>query len=178
MSDIKRQTTLINDAYLKEYGLFPKNYDLTEIHNFIPIAEQIHVIPIIGVPLYEELMNQIVTNTLTEENSTLLLEIYKVLGIAVFYEALPFVYAHVSEVGITKGNSDNSDSINGKDLSYIIQHTKSQLDFARKYLHDWLNAYSDNFPLYTDDDCDECGKTKIIYSKDIYHLPKDRIDLI
>ena len=141
MSNIKKQPTLINAEYLKQYSLFPKNYDLTDIQNFIPVAEQIHILPILGVALYEELLEQVTTNTLTDENSTLLLEVYRVEGIAVLYESLPFVWAHVSQVGITKGKSDNSDSLENKDLSYINTHVKAQLDYAKSYLRDWLNEY-------------------------------------
>ena len=120
MSNINKQQTLINAEYLKQYSLFPKNYDLTDIQNFIPVAEQIHILPILGISLYEELLDQVTTNTLTDENSTLLLEVYRVEGIAVLYESLPFVWAHVSQVGITKGKSDNSDSLENKGKSVVL----------------------------------------------------------
>ena len=177
MSNIKKQPTLINAEYLKQYSLFPKNYDLTDIQNFIPVAEQIHILPILGISLYEELLDQVTTNTLTDENSTLLLEVYRVEGIAVLYESLPFVWAHVSQVGITKGKSDNSDSLENKDLSYLNTHVKAQLDYAKSYLRDWLNTYAINFPLYKkeDNDC-SCNIDKS--HLDIYGIKKDDIELI
>ena len=92
MSNVKRQPVLINAEYLKAYSMFPANYDLTDIQNFIPIAEQIHILPILGLSLYEELIEQVSNNSLTEVNSTLLLEVYKVEGIAVLYESLTFSY--------------------------------------------------------------------------------------
>lgn len=175
MSNIKKQPTLINAEYLKQYSLFPKNYDLTDIQNFIPVAEQIHILPILGVALYEELLDQVTTNTLTDENSTLLLEVYRVEGIAVLYESLPFVWAHVSQVGITKGKSDNSDSLENKDLSYLNTHVKAQLDYAKSYLRDWLNTYAINFPLYKQEDecCSNIDKSHL----DIYDIRKDDIDI-
>lgn len=176
MSNIKRQKTLINAEYLKAYSMFPKNYDLTDIENFLPISEQIHIMPILGTALYEELLDQVTENKLTDENSTLLLEIYKVEGLAVLYESLPFVWAHVSSVGITKGKSDNSDSLENKDLSYLNTHVKAQLDYAKSYLRDWLNTYAINFPLYKQDD--ECCSTMDKSHLDIYTTEKDNIDLI
>lgn len=174
---IKRQPTLINAEYLKAYSMFPENYDLTDIENFIPLAEQIHILPILGLSLYEELIEQVVNNNLTEANSTLLLEIYKVEGVAVLYESLPFCWAHLSQVGLTKGFSDNSQSIENKDISYLNTHIKAQLDYCKKYLKEWLDAYSDNFPLYTKDvPC--CNKQIDNSSLDIYHIPKDRIDIV
>ena len=176
MSNIKKQPTLINAEYLKQYSLFPKNYDLTDIQNFIPISEQIHIMPILGTALYEELLEQVTENKLTDENSTLLLEIYKVLGIAVLYESLPFVWSHISQVGITKGKSDNSDSVDNNDLSYINTHVKAQLDYAKKYLRDWLDEYAINFPLYKKEE--DCCKTINESHLDIYNIEKDDIDLI
>ena len=175
MSNIKKQPTLINPEYLKSYSMFPKNYDLTDIENFVPIAEQIHILPILGTALYEEILEQVSTNTLTDENSTLLLEVYKVEGIAVLYESLPFVWAHVSQVGITKGKSDNSDSIENKDIAYLNTHIKAQLDYAKSYLRDWLNTYAINFPLYKQED--ECCSTMDKSHLDIYDIRKDDIDI-
>ena len=82
-NNVKKQPTLINKEYLRAYSLFPDNYDLSEVDNFIPIAEQIHIMPILGLSLFEELIEQVTTNSLTEVNSTLLLEVYKVEGLAV-----------------------------------------------------------------------------------------------
>ena len=177
MSNIKKQPTLINAEYLKQYSLFPKNYDLTDIQNFIPISEQIHIMPILGTALYEELLEQVTENKLTDKNSTLLLEIYKVLGIAVLYESLPFVWSHISQVGITKGKSDNSDSVDNNDLSYINTHVKAQLDYAKKYLRDWLDEYQINFPLYKQE-ANDCSCNIDKSHLDIYTTPKDNIELI
>lgn len=177
MSKIKRQPTLINAEYLKSYSMFPKNYDIEDINNFIPISEQIHILPILGTALYEELLEQVTSNTLTDENSTLLLEIYKVEGLAVLYESLPFVWAHVSQVGITKGKSDNSDSVDNRDLSYLNTHVKAQLDYAKSYLKNWLDEFSSNFPLYKK--AEDCSCKPMDSSHlDIYSIRKDEIDLI
>ena len=174
---MKKQKTLINSEYLKSYSMFPKNYNLEDIENFVPIAEQIHILPILGVALYEELLEQVSENKLTDKNSTLLLEVYKLEGIAVLYESLPFVWAHVSQVGITKGKSDNSDSIENKDIAYLNTHIKAQLDYAKSYLKNWLDEYQINFPLYKkeDNDC-SCNIDKS--HLDIYGIKKDDIELI
>lgn len=165
--------TLINEEYLKEYSLFPSNYDMKEVKNFIPIAEQIHIQPILGTPLYEELLEQVTTNTLTDANSTLLLEVYKVLGLAVVYEALPFVWAHITAVGITKGKSDNSDSVENKDMAYLNTHIKSQLEYTKTQLKKWLDDYSNNFPLYIKEDTVITNR-----QMEVYPLKKELIDLL
>ena len=165
--------TLINDTYLKEYSLFPLNYDLREIRNFIPLSEELHIIPIIGQALFDELIEQIEEDNISEENSSLLLEIYKVEGIAVLYESLPFVRSHVSQVGITLGKSDNSDSISKEDLKVLQQHLLSQLNTLKSSLINFLNENKEDYPLY------QPPKTNTI-NKDygIYTFKKRPIDII
>ena len=170
---IIRRMTLINDTYLKEYSLFPLNYDLREIRNFIPLSEELHIIPIIGQALFDELIEQIEEDNISEENSSLLLEIYKVEGIAVLYESLPFVRSHVSQVGITLGKSDNSDSISKEDLKVLQQHLLSQLNTLKSSLINFLNENKEDYPLY------QPPKTNTI-NKDygIYTFKKRPIDII
>ena len=64
---------LINNKYLKEYSPIPLNFNLDEVNNYIGIAEDIWVKPLIGDEQYDELIQQIEAETITEENQTLLL---------------------------------------------------------------------------------------------------------
>ena len=107
MAEIVRDWTLINDAYFKSFSPLPFNYNLEEIRPYYKVAEELWVVPIIGVALYNELIQQVNENNVTELNSTLLLKIYAYEAIAITYEALPFVSYHISEIGISKGKSDN-----------------------------------------------------------------------
>lgn len=173
--DIKKIPTLINASYLKAYSLFPENYDLTEIENFIPISERIHIEPILGEPLYEELLEEVMENKLTQVNSTLLLEVYRVLGVAVVFESLPFIRSHISQVGITLGKSDNSDSISNKDLNVISLKLERQLEFEKRHLKEWIEERSDSYPLYTSE-MTECGNIQIP-QRILYSIPKKDIDI-
>ena len=65
---------LLNKELLKRYSPYPLNYNLAEIMNYVDISEQIWILPIIGNEQYEELQDQVKNNTLTPENSTLLVE--------------------------------------------------------------------------------------------------------
>lgn len=161
-------TQLINDKYIRQYSLFPSNYDLTEVRNFIGITENIHVIPIIGINLYNKLLEMINNDTLDENYSELLVNIYKLEGIALYFETLPFVWSHLSQVGITLGKSDNSDSLTSDDLNFILERVKSNINFNKDSLVAYLEANKDKFPEYVSHD-NECGentnnKSKLFYS--------------
>jgi hypothetical protein len=150
---------LINNKYLKEYSPIPLNFNMDEVNNYIGIAEDIWVKPLIGDEQYDELIQQIEDEDITEENQTLLLAIYPLLGFATCYEALPFITYHFSEVGATKGKSENSDSIDVKELNYIQQHLREQVVFRQKTFKKWIEQYGENYPLIPPTDCScSCGK--------------------
>lgn len=161
MAEIVRDWTLINDAYFKSFSPLPFNYNLEEIRPYYKVAEELWVVPIIGVALYNELIQQVNENNVTELNSTLLLKIYAYEAIAITYEALPFVSYHMSEIGITKGKSENSDSVSINDVNFVSTHLRNQLELLKKYLKKFLDDNADLYPLYKGDGstCDfQCQK--------------------
>ena len=155
---------LINKELLKRYSPFPQNYDLTEVMNYVDLAEKMYILPIIGNDFYEELTEQVESNTVTSENSTALVEaIYPLLGFAVAYESLPFVYLHISEIGITRGKSDNSESASLKDLTLAQQHLKNQVQVRIEYAKHWLcehQSYYQNLEI-CNCGCSNCQKNNL-----------------
>lgn len=156
MAEVITNWSLINDEYFKTYSPIPDNYNLKELRPYFHVAEKLWVEPILGTALYEELLEQVNTNTVSETNSTLLLQIYPYLSFAIVYEALPFVAYHMSEVGITKGQSDNSTAVSINDVNYINSHIRNQVEILKKILKEFLEKHAEHFPLYTPDDC-ECN---------------------
>ena len=149
------QNTIINEKWLKEFSPIPLNYNMKELHNYIKLAETIWIEPIIGTEYYEELLDQVANNNVSEVNSTALVEaIWPYLAFAVALEALPIMWAHISEVGITKGKSDNSDSLDLKDMTYMAQHLRTQVEARKDYCKKWLCERIDSFPTV---DCCGCG---------------------
>lgn len=153
MENIYILPALINESYLKAYSPIPINYNYEDIRPFISVAEEIWIIPIIGRALYDELIEQVSKNEITPENSTLLVKIYQLEAIAVLYEALPFVKSHISEVGITNGKSDNSDSISSTDFANLKNHLLTQIEVLKKMLKQFLETNKDCYPSYVSDVC-------------------------
>lgn len=148
---------IINDKFLKKYSPIPLNYNTDEVANYAAITEQIWVRPILGITFYEELLDQVKNNNVSEANATLLTEaLWPYEAFAVAYEALPFIWAHVSEVGLTLGKSDNSDSLALKDITYIQSHLRKQVEARKDFLIKWLEQHAESFPLWVYDEC-SCG---------------------
>lgn len=140
---------IINEKYFKQYSPIPLNYNMTEVKNYIPVAEKIWVKPLIGLPLFDEIECQIKENNVSEENATLLTEggLWQYLAFATVYEALPMIWSHISEVGVTKGKSDNSDSLDLKDMTWVTQHLRNQVEVLKEQLKKWICEHYLYYPL-------------------------------
>lgn len=147
---------IINEKYLKQYSPIPLNYNLAEVKNYVSVAEKIWVKPIIGYDLFDEIEEQVQNNEVSEENATLLTEggLWQYLAFATVLEALPIIWGHISEVGITKGKSENSDSLTLKDMTYMQQHIRNQVEVLKDQLKKWLCEHNTSFPML---DCCGCG---------------------
>lgn len=140
---------IINEKYFKQYSPIPLNYNMAEVKNYIPVAEKIWVKPLIGYDLFDEIEYQVKNNEVSETNATLLTEggLWQYLAFATVYEALPMIWSHISEVGVTKGKSDNSDSLDLKDMTYVSQHLRNQVEVLKDQLKKWICEHYEVFPL-------------------------------
>ena len=157
MADIVEVQTLITEDYFKTYSPISDNYNIKDIKPYFNVAEKLWIEPIIGTPLYEELLDEVEKDEVTPENATLLLNIYPLLAFAITYESLPFVGYHLSQVGITKGKSENSEPVSINDVNYISTQLRNQCETMKKLLKKFLDENAEHYPLYYADDNAECN---------------------
>ena len=157
MADIVEVQTLITEEYFKTYSPIPDNYNIKEIKPYFHVAEKLWIEPIIGMPLYEELLDEVEKDEVTPENATLLLNIYPLLAFAITYESLPFVGYHLSQVGITKGKSEISEPVSINDVNYISTQLRNQCETMKKLLKKFLDENAEHYPLYYADNNAECN---------------------
>lgn len=141
---------IINQKFLAKYSPLPSNYDFSEIMLYVPIAQDIWLKPILGPDFMDELEYQVEQNQVSEENSTLFTEggLYQFLSYAACLEGLPFLWTHISEVGLTKGHSENSESISLKDITYIESHLRRQVEFLKDNFIKWICSHQESFPIF------------------------------
>ena len=175
---------IINEKYFKEYSPIPLNYNLKELKNYIKVAQEIWIRPLIGADLLDEIEEQVENNTVSEENATLLTEglLWQYLCYATCYEGLAFIWAHCSEVGITLGESDSSKSVTLKDLTYISDHLRRQTEFLKDSVKKFICEHSDSFPLadVCACECSCCKKAKLNSPnklQELYTTNRKRVDL-
>ena len=151
-------SNIINKKLLAQYSPLPTNYDYSEIMNYVPVAQEIWVRPLIGDYLMDELEQQVADNNLSEANQALMTEgfLLQYLSYATCLEGLSFIWSHFSQTGISLGKSDNSDSITLKDLTYIEAHLRRQVEFLKDSVKRYICERSNYFPLVCQCDC-ECN---------------------
>ena len=147
---------IINKKFFAEYSPIGKNYDYSEIMLYVPVATEIWIRPLIGSDLLDEIEKQVQENNVSETNAALLTEgkLWQYLCYATCYEGLPFLWTNISEVGITLGHSDNSDSITLKDLTYIQQHLRNQVEVLKDSVKRYI---CEHYLYYEKADLCSCG---------------------
>lgn len=179
---------IINKKYLGQYSPLPQfgNYDFSEIMNYVPVAQEIWLRPILGNAFMDELEYQVKNNQVSEANATLFIEggLYQYLSYATCLEGLPFIWANFNQVGITLGHADNSESITLKDLTYIESHLRRQVEFLKDNLIKYLDTHCKSFPLYKPTNCGDtcCGGKNGLNEPSplwtIYSCKKKKTDLL
>ena len=141
---------IINKTYLKDYSLYPINYDISEVINFLDVTEALFVRPLLGTEMYDEIAEQVADDDLSDENATLLTDggLWRYLGACFSLQTLPFAYAHVSQVGVTKGKSENSDSVELKDITYLTSHLRATVEELKKFTFTWLSERAGSYPKW------------------------------
>jgi hypothetical protein len=125
------------------------NVDRDQMIQFIKIAQDIHVQAILGTALYNRLKTDVLNNTLVGNYETLL-EDY-VQDVLVHYsmtEILPFLAYKVSNGGVFKKQSENSEGIEKSELEYLIQRERDIAEHYGRRLVSYLTFYGSLTPEY------------------------------
>lgn len=177
MATIK-QRTLMNKEYLTEYSLLPKNYSIDEVWNFIPIAEQLHIVPIIGMKMYNQLLDEVEQNNVDPANASLLLQIYPLEGLAIVETAMPYLAYRVNEAGITKNSSENSEPLTVNELNYLTNYVRSQIVPYKQKLEQFIQDNSELYPLIPKPEVCKQGTSGRVYGFNQINTDVDNNKLI
>lgn len=142
------QLPLITEKLFKQYSPVTANTDITEFIPYIGIAQELHIEPVLGTPLMTELKDQITANSLTPENSALILKIAPALSFYAVYQALPFHWATIVNKGITIRESENSKGIDIKDVAQLRRWIKDDAEVLVSQLTDYLCSCRASYPLW------------------------------
>ncbi len=163
------ETTYLTVETLKEYTPIVNSVDVTLLDVWIPVAETMHIIPVLGDALDTALKTELETyGTLTGNNLTLLKYIQNASAWYSFLESSSFIRTKFTNKSATQQFSDNSQVAPLDDFKQIRQEILDKAMFYRNRLIDYLDDNKSLFPLYRSDDEDCNGSGNKEYSSGIW----------
>lgn len=144
------QTVLLleNDAMAK-YGPLGGNIDVDRYRHCIRDAQKTELQPIIGEDLYNKFMVDFSGETMTG----LYLEMYQdFIFDFLVHKATEFYLAvgayQISNAGITKSSSEDTQTINKEEVDYIVFHQRTLANNYRRQLEKFLKKNKSSIPEY------------------------------
>ena len=151
-------TYLIDEEMLKTYSIMTRNTGVDKIISYLLLAQDYYMENILGVPLMFELKTQVSTDTLTEANKALIVKMAPCLAAWTDFLAARSLSYSATQKGLTAEASENSRSLNEKELAYYIHNLRETATMAQDMLVKYLCRCQDQYPLWRpDNDCD-CSK--------------------
>lgn len=139
---------IINEKLFKDCGPIKEDVIVSKFVPYIALAQTLRIEPILGRALLQEIQDQVKADTLTPENSALVLKIAPALTFYSIYQGLPFHWAAIQNKGITLRESENSKALSMDDLA---QQRRFILDDAQAFgriLIDYLCECREDYPLW------------------------------
>ena len=171
---------LISENYLKEYTNINKNVDMTILTPILQEVQDFYIIPLLGSNLYNEVLGQVTTSTVTALNQTLLDLVVPCMLHYAKMEAMPDMKYRLMNKGVMIKNSENSSAADLSEIQFLMDRSKNKAEIYAQRVTNYLNRYVSSYPLYIsnverdeimpnrnnftsgimidDHDCDDCYK--------------------
>lgn len=139
----------VSATYIKEYSFIDPNVDERILRSAIQEAQNAYILEYLGTGLYNELISQVQSGTLTALNTTLIDNyVQPCLVWWAIMEAAPFMTFRFTNKNIVRKNSENSSSIDFNELDKIMGHISYKAQFHSQKLIDYLCENDTDYPLY------------------------------
>lgn len=140
---------LLTATYIKDYTFVDPNVDEKYIRISIEEAQKIHIRNYIGSGLYNEIISQVQSGSLTALNTTLLDDyIIPALKWWTMVEAAPFLTYKVTNKNIVRKNSENSTGVDFTELYKFMVMVTDKAQYHTRRLIDYLLQNASSYPLY------------------------------
>jgi hypothetical protein len=118
---------------------------------FIFNAQTLYLRPVLGLPLYEDMQNDLATGG-TKYQALLEGWVYYSLAYWTFYNYLPFGHLKIQKKGVVKQHSDDSENASIDELGMLLKRVESMATTYTQVLIEYLNGSGGSlYPLYTRD---------------------------
>jgi hypothetical protein len=139
---------LISENYLKEYTNINKNVDMTILTPILQEVQDFYIIPLLGTNLYNEVLGQVTTSTVTALNQTLLDLVVPCMLHYAKMEAMPDMKYRLMNKGVMIKNSENSSAADLSEIQFLMDRSKNKAEIYAQRVTNYLNRYVSSYPLY------------------------------
>lgn len=161
---------LISEQYLKDRSIVDGNIDYRKFAPIIEMVQDIHLEPLLGSDLYDEIITQATPpTTLSTANATLLNEhILKVMLFYVLAETPAALHYRYMNKGIQIKSSENSTPADRTDLKELYDSYKNKAETYGDRMKRFILANPTLYPKYFSNNTLDKELPKDAFSTDIY----------
>jgi hypothetical protein len=144
------EALLISKKDLQEYTSLNANTDVDKVIQFVLVAQNIWIQQYTGSKLLDKIKTDITNNTLSGNYITLVRSYLKPMLIHfTMVEYLPFCAYTISNKGIYKHQSENSEIVSKEEVDYLIEKEKRIAESYSQRFLDYICKNNSLFPEYT-----------------------------
>ena len=143
----------VSETKLKSYTSIHQSVSPDDLQPFILQAQDIYLQNYLGATFYQELQNQIATNTVSVNNKKILDDyIGAMLCNYALYHALPFLKYKLFNKSIMNNDSESGQSIDLEALKFLQNEVRSVAENYTKMMTTFLRNNLSNYPSYSSAD--------------------------
>lgn len=165
---------IVTERWIKESGLINDNTDPKRITPIIIAVQDEYIHPLLGTDLYEEIVSQIASDSVSSDNQTLLDDyVLKCVLWYVHCEASPALQFQYMNKGVVSRSSDNSQPIDLTALKFAMDKWKNRAEMYAQRTTNFLKNHTETYPKYiANTDADDIQPNRNNYTSSLY-LPDD-----
>ena len=158
---------------LKRKSILSGNVDPDKIIQFVEVAQDTHIQNYLGGKLYDKMQTLILDNTISDAGNAdykKLLDEYIKPMLIWFTQSdyMPFAAYQVSNGGVFKHRSENSDSITTEELNILVRRATETAEFYTRRFMDYMDFNSHLYPEYLESSNEDMHPDKDVNFGGIY----------
>lgn len=161
----------MSESYLKETSLINENVDMKLLTPVIQLVQDLFIHPILGTDLYEEIISQIGSSSVSANNQTLLDNyILPCMRWYVMCKAAPGVQYQYTNIGVRVASSEKSQAADLQQLQFIMDSWENNAEEYAQRATNFLKANTDTYPKYISngDEADDIHPKNTNYTSSLF----------
>ena len=141
---------ILDNESIKRFSPLSGNLDDDKLTTYVETAQDIHLQSYLGTKLYDAIQAHAIADTMPAAYTTLINDYIKPMLMRwTLVEFIPFAPYNVSNKGVFKGTSENSEALDKSEVEGLVEKYESLALHYTKRLVDYLCDKSELFPEFS-----------------------------